>query len=197
VLKKYLMVKTCAILTMSENTYMDIFRRFNSWQISVKAAPLAALAGLLISIGCAPPSYVEGTVNQEEIQILDDAAMYRADQDNKRLLLVISEDKNETLRVASITIPDVSVIDIETDIDIGTESANLPFIRLAQGELVVSYREDGVRILSTRDTEIFESISGTLHFSSLQNAYSGHFQADLENGGQLEGSFHIEAESQN
>lgn len=170
---------------------------FSSHLFHARASGRCALLTVLVlsatGVACAPAGIVEGTVNDEEIVIQDEAPIYRADQGSDRLLLVISESTDETLRVVSVTIPDATLIDSETDMPLGTEDSGHPFVRLAQGELVVSYRSDGVRVLSTKDTEIIESRSGYLRFTSEAEPYAGSFSAVLETGDHLTGNFLIES----
>lgn len=174
-------------------------RRFTHLLPSIKRAlAKSTIAGLvcLVGVACGPAGVVEGTVNDKEIVIQDNAPIYRADSDSNRLLLVISESTEDILSVVSVTIPDASLIEIETDLQLGTEESGQPFVRLAQGDLVVNYRSDGVRVLSTENTEIFESRSGYLRFSSASDPYAGEFYTVLENGDEIRGTFHIESDHQ-
>ena len=163
-----------------------------SGHILPKASQLLALVALAIGgVACGPATVVDGVVEDTDFAIMDDRPAYHYDTSDDWVLLSMAEEDGETLRVVSLVVPDAKAIVLDEPMPIGTEESGLASVDVSIGDLLVRERSDGARILSTTDNRRTESVSGTVTFTSV-DPYVGTFEAELEDGGHVGGSFVIE-----
>ena len=163
-------------------------------EMGIRMSKMVAAALLMsaFGVGCGAPTQVEGTAHAEPFSILDDAPAFRADESAGWVYLSMAEEDGETMRVVGITIPDQEVLVVDEPVAIGSsEDDGAIFVDVSSGDLVVTERTGGGRILSTENTKFATSVKGSVTFTSL-DPYVGEFTVELDDGGELTGTFVIE-----
>jgi hypothetical protein len=150
---------------------------------------LAVAASALLASACASPGVVDGVVEEQDFSIRDDAPELRPQPDDG-LIVVLSEEVGSTLRVVSLTLPDPSSLDGTAAIS-ARDDADIK-LSVAQGDLVEQVRSDGVRVLSTDNTRFTDVAEGQVTVEVVDGLLLGSLEAQLEDGGWLEGSFAAE-----
>lgn len=151
--------------------------------------PIFLAVGLLACVACNTPGFVDGVVQQEGFFVRDAAPAARWSKE--RLVVVLSEEDGETLRVVSLHLPDAE--DLPFDTPIALEGVAGPYLEVAWGALEVFHRADGARILSTTDTRFDRAVSGDLVLRRVAGELEGSFSVRLVDGGFLEGGFLVDA----
>ena len=153
-------------------------------------APRLFLAAALtcVATACGAPGQVEGVVERQGFWVHDTAPASRWSSDG-RLVVMLSEDDGQTLRVVSLQLLRAQELPEGKPIQIGPKDSGLPYLDVAQGELEVSLRSDGARILSTKDTRYSRATRGTVEIRWLDGDLQGTFHVELDDGGYLDGSF--------
>lgn len=152
----------------------------------------AAAALLLTSVACSSPGFVEGVVEHEGFFVRDPGPVSRWASD--RLVVVLSEQDGGTLRVVSLFLLDAAKLPEGEPIELGAKDSGLPYLDVSWGALDVTERSDGVRVLSTTDTEYAHAESGTIELAWLDGELQGTFHVALSDGGHLDGTFLVPAE---
>lgn len=145
---------------------------------------------IALATGCSAPGLVEGVVFTEDFQIADPSPALRAAGDSFQIIL--SEEDGVSLRLVNLQVPEVSTVELGEKVELfpyGTDGQ--PTLRLSQGELDVTERSDGARILSSHSNRFAEITSGTLILYERGESYTGTFTAALEDGGYIDGSFSV------
>lgn len=154
------------------------------------SAGLLLVASMCCQLACGTFSSVEGIVQEEGFIVRDASPGARWVGD--RLVVMVSEEDGQTLRVVSLSLPNAESLPDNTPIDISVEDSGQPFVDVAWGELDVQRRSDGARILSTIDTKFRYGVQGALTLQRADGVLSGNFEVTLSDGGFLEGSFWLE-----
>ena len=149
----------------------------------------ASLLVLLLSVGCSAPAWVQGVVNDSDFAVTDAAPVSRVDTRNDEINVVISEEDADQLRLVTFTLCDASQLVVGKTYPIGTEEDGRTFLRVSQGDLDISYRSDGARIVSSVNNVFTGSVSGSVTIDSLDGVIAGTFSAELSDGGHVEGQF--------
>ena len=152
------------------------------------------MALVVLSAACGAPGSVEGVVRSEAFSILDQEPAFRADGDDGRLVLTIKEETADRLSVVTLIVPEMAGVQVGDELEVAIRGQGDGYLTVSDGDLVVTERGDGARILSTENTEHADAVSGTLVFSSIGDPFAGDFEVDLNDGGNLRGTFMAEAE---
>lgn len=153
-----------------------------------KMCLMALTFTLLASTGCGFDAYIEGIAYDNDFSVRDQNPAKRLTNTNG-VTIIMSEEGNEQLRVVSLTIGDHLLS--ESQVDLGPEEKNMPFITVAEGELVEMVRSDGVRVINTLDPVFVEGADGILDLERDEEDLFGSFAVDLADGGHLDGTFTI------
>lgn len=152
---------------------------------------LLLVASCCFQLACGTFSSVEGIVQEEGFVVRDAAPGARWVGD--RLVVMVSEEDGQSLRVVTLSLPNADTLPENTPIEIADEDSGMPFVDVAWGDLDVQYRSDGARILSTIDTQFQQGVRGVLTLQRIDGVLHGTFEVVLRDRGFLEGSFWLES----
>jgi len=149
-----------------------------------------ALAAMCLT-GCnLSPGWAEGVLDTETFHIQDTNPAYRVDRDSGEFHLAISEEDGVVLRVVTIRVPDLRALPLEVPVAVGPRDSGAPELTVSYGDLVVTDRGDGVRILSSENPRFGQIVDGNVTFTSTDlDEVTGYFHLDLVNDEYLDGSF--------
>jgi hypothetical protein len=158
---------------------------------NISSTPVLLTFAALLVTACSPAGFVEGVVYDETYQIRDDRPAARESRADT-ILVVLSEEDGERFRAVTIEFPGYKNAELgqATPIAVGGEDG--PIVRASNGELVVDMRRDGVRILSSKNDTFADIVSGHVILDSIDDVLAGSFEAKLESGGYIRGTFAIE-----
>lgn len=151
---------------------------------------LLLVAACVLQLACGTFSSVEGIVQEEGFVVRD--ASPGARWVGERLVVMVSEEDGQTLRVVTLSLPEADSLPTDTPIAISEEKSGQPFVDVAWGDLDVQVRSDGARILSTIDTKFQHGTEGILTLQREDGNLHGNFEVTLRDGGYLEGAFWLE-----
>ena len=151
---------------------------------------LLLVASFAFQLACGTFSSVEGIVQEEGFVVRDASPGARWVGD--RLVVMVSEEDGQTLRVVTLSLPEAGNLPVGTPIAISGEKSGQPFVDVAWGDLDVQHRSDGARILSTIDTQFQHGTEGFLTLQREETSLHGTFEVTLGDGGYLEGAFWLD-----
>lgn len=144
----------------------------------------------LLGSACDAPGLVEGIVEDSEFTVRDDSPDLRPQHDDAALV-VLAEQEWGTLRVVTLRVPGFESLGEETVLELGTREQGGAYIEVAQGPIDESVRSDGVKVLNTLTPRFVNGVGGTAVLTRVDGQLLGTLEAELEDGGWLEGSFSI------
>jgi len=153
-----------------------------------KMCLLSLALSLLASTGCGFDAYIEGIAYDNDFSVRDQNPAKRL-TNTSGVTIIMSEEGNDQLRVVSLTIGDHLLS--ESQVDLGPKDKNMPFITVAEGELVEMVRSDGVRVVNTLDPVFVDGGEGILDLERDEEDLFGTFEVNLKDGGHLDGTFTI------
>lgn len=152
-----------------------------------KALPVLAL----LTTACGTPGWVDGIVDDQPFEIRDNMPAAR-EASRGTMLVVLSQEDGETLRVTSIHIPRYADLELGAPVALAVDEDEGPVLSVSEGDLEVTDRGDGARILSSTNNRITTATTGTLTLEALDDEIiAGRFEADLDGRGHVDGSFAI------
>lgn len=156
---------------------------------------LAILAVSALSTACGAPGLVDGVVRASDFSIRDNEPAVRSHPALNDFHIVLSEEENNTLKVVTVDVDDLTLLPVGEPIHLVSALSRDegPTMAVSTGDLVVTMRSDGVRMLSSENTIYADVTDGTLVLHEVSDRVIGSFTAELDDGGYLEGSFDVVA----
>lgn len=148
---------------------------------------------LLLASACDAPAFVEGIVEESRFTVRDDNPELRPQADDGALVVLAQKDW-DMLRVVTLSVPDFEALGEETTLTLGSRRDGGAWLEVAQGPIDESVRSDGVKVLNTLTPRFVDCAGGTAVITRVDGQLLGTFEAELEDGGWLEGAFTIELE---
>lgn len=153
----------------------------------------SVLAVLLLASACDAPAFIQGVVEDSQFTIRDDRPELRPQNDDSALV-VLAQKEWDTLRVVTVRVPEFDMLGDETVLSLGTREEGGAWLEVAQGPIDESVRSDGVKVLNTLTPRFVTGVGGTVVITRVGERLLGTLEAELEDGGWLEGSFAIDLE---
>lgn len=157
------------------------------------AKGMVALAVLAIASACGAPATVEGVFASDTFRLESQSPLTKPTASGRDMVVVLSQVDSETLRTVTLVLPKIAELPIGEPLDVGTGDFGdfRPSLEVAQGDLLVETREDGVDIISSTNNVFANATAGTftLDGRDADGTLAGSFSVDLDDGGFLEGSF--------
>lgn len=161
---------------------------------SCQTSRFFSVLGLVLLVSaCDAPGIVQGIVEDSSFTVRDDSPDLRPQHDDAALV-VLAEQEWGTLRVVTLRVPDFATLGDETVLELGSRADGGAYIEVAQGPIDESERSDGVKVLNTLTPRFVNGVGGTAVLTKVDGALYGTLEAELEDGGWLEGSFTIDVE---
>jgi hypothetical protein len=157
------------------------------------AKGIAALAVLVVASACGAPATVEGVFASDTFRLESQDPLTKPTASGRDMVVVLSQVDSETLRTVTLLLPKFADMQLGEPLDVGTGAFEdfRPSLEVAQGDLVVETRPDGVNIISSTNNVFAKASAGsfTLDERAADGSLAGTFSVDLDDGGFLEGSF--------
>lgn len=154
---------------------------------------LVALAALAVASACSAPATVEGVFASDAFRLESQDPLTKPTASGRDMVVVLSQADSETLRTVTMLLPQIAGLPLGETLDVGTGDFgdDRPSLEVAQGDLLVETRSDGVDIISSTNNVFANATGGsfTLDDRSADGTLAGSFSVDLDDGGFLEGSF--------
>ncbi len=155
---------------------------------------LVALAALvMVSVACSAPATVEGVFASDTFRLESQSPLTTPTASGRDMVVVLSQADSETLSTVTIVLPKIAELPLGEPLDVGTGEFGdfRPSLEVAQGDLLVETRSDGVELVSSTNNVFANATGGTftLDDRSVDGTLAGSFSVDLDDGGFLEGSF--------
>lgn len=151
---------------------------------------LAVAVVALFSSACSVPGIVDGIVEEQGFVIRDDSPQLRP-QEEDSVILVLSQESGDTLRVVSLHLPELAALPAGESAPIEARDSDRVWLQVAQGDVQSEVRSDGVRVVSALQPRFVHATGGDVSLSRVDGLLLGSFRAELEDGGWLEGSFEV------
>lgn len=153
----------------------------------------AALALLGLVSACGAPATVEGVFANDTFRLESESPLTKPTASGRDMVVVLSQVDSETLRTVTLVLPQIKELPLGEVLDAGTGAYgdDRPSLEVAQGDLLVETRPDGVDIISSTNNVFAHATAGTftLDERNVDGSLAGSFSIDLDDGGFLEGSF--------
>ncbi|MCP4503558.1 MAG: hypothetical protein GY822_26805 [Deltaproteobacteria bacterium] len=147
--------------------------------------------------GCAaPPAEVVGTFSGHPFSIEDQSPDVHFGRRTGSVLLVFSEINKDRLRTLTLSVP--GALRLKEDVAYPLEDGENGQISLevSEGQLVVERDKEGKAFSTSVQTEFGLSVDGHVVFAALGARIAGAFEAELDSGDTIRGSFDIELEEE-
>jgi hypothetical protein len=170
-----------------------LFLMNGATHIMQAAKGMVALAVLAVASACGAPATVEGVFASDTFRLESQSPLTKPTASGRDMVVVLSQADSETLRTVTLTLPKFADLTLGQAVDVGSGEFgdDRPSLEVAQGDLLVETRADGVELISSTNNVFANATSGTftLDGRDADGTLAGSFSVDLDDGGFLQGSF--------